>query len=106
MDTQRLRNLTTGKLHTKMADIYQDIEFLTGIDGIMTHMIPNAMEALNPYLMDKVEDMRFWNDVYDKTHLGSFDIEPMNEEERKRFMNIYNKKPNPLEGKKAIVVAV
>lgn len=29
MDIQRLRNLTTGRLHTEMAHIYQDIEYLT-----------------------------------------------------------------------------
>lgn len=48
LDIQRVRNLTTGRLHTKMDDIYEDIEFLTGEKGIMTHMLLRAREAMMP----------------------------------------------------------
>jgi len=106
MDIQRLRNLTTGILHTDMSHVYLDIEYLVGIKGIMTHMIPNALKALKPYLMKKCTDPRFWDDKYDKdkTHIGEFDIEPMNETEQKEFWERYNKLPSPLEGKKVISV--
>lgn len=46
MDVQRLRNLTTGRLHTEIGFVYEDIEHLTGVKGIMTHMMPRAMRAL------------------------------------------------------------
>ena len=35
MDIQRLRNLTTGRLHTQMTDIYMDLDYLTG-QSLMT----------------------------------------------------------------------
>ena len=31
MDIQRLRNLTTGRLHTEMGHIYEDLELITGM---------------------------------------------------------------------------
>ena len=50
MDIQRIRNLTTGSLHTDMDHVYKDIEYIVGEKGIMTHMIPNACSSLEPYL--------------------------------------------------------
>ncbi len=85
MDIQRLRNLTTGRLHTKMADIYQDIEYLTGEPGVMTHMLPDATKALLPYLRTKAPDARLWDGEYDPTHDGEIDIPPMNGEEQAEF---------------------
>ena len=85
MDIQRLRNLTTGRLHTKMADIYQDIEYLTGEPGVMTHMLPDATKALLPYLREKTPDARLWDGAYDTAHVGEIDIPPMNGEEQAEF---------------------
>lgn len=85
MDIQRLRNLTTGRLHTQMADIYQDIEYLTGEPGVMTHMLPDATKALLPYLRTKAPDARLWDGEYDPTHDGEIDIPPMNGEEQAEF---------------------
>lgn len=34
MDIQRIRNLTTGILHTKMEDIHEDIEYLVVTKGV------------------------------------------------------------------------
>jgi hypothetical protein len=106
MDIQRLRNLTTGRLHTKMEHIYQDIEFLTGEKGVMTHMLPNAFRALEPYLRGKVTDSKFWEDVYDTTHTGEIDVLPMDESERKSFWERYGALPSPLAGKQVIGVVV
>jgi hypothetical protein len=76
MDIQRLRNLTTGRLHTDVGFIYQDIEYLTGEKGVMTHMLPNAMRALEPWLREKLSDRRLWDGEYDPSHIGEIDIEP------------------------------
>lgn len=106
MDIQRLRNLTTHKLHTEMGHIYQDIEFLTGMEGIFTHMIPNAMRALAPWLQEKVLDQRFWDGEFDVTHVGEYPIEPMTDEERSEFMKRYGELPSPLFGKKVVAVTI
>ena len=85
MDIQRLRNLTTGRLHTNMADIYQDIEYITGARGVMTHMLPDATKALLPYLREKAPDAMLWDGSYDPAHIGEIDIPPMNGEEQAEF---------------------
>ncbi len=106
MLTQRLRNLTTGRLHTKIDHVYQDIEYLTGEPGIMTHMIPNAMRALEPWLREQVTDARFWDDVHDVTHVGETDVAPMTPTERAAFFERYRTLPSPLAGKPVVVVTV
>lgn len=106
MDIQRLRNLTTGRLHTEVGFIYEDIEYLTGEKGIMTHMLPRAMRALEPALRDQVKDARFWEDKYDTTHTGDVDVRPLNADEMAAFWAAYNAQPNPLDGKYVVVVTV
>lgn len=106
MDIQRIRNLTTGRLHTKMGDVYQDIEYLTGEKGIMTHMLPNACRALGPYLREKLPETKFWEDEYDTTHTGEVEVPPMDEAERKAFWERYGALPSPLSGKQVIGVLV
>ena len=85
MNVQRLRNLTTGRLHTQIADIYQDIEYITGEPGVMTHMLPDAMKALLPYLREKAPDASLWDGAYNPLHVGEIDIPPMNIEEQAAF---------------------
>jgi hypothetical protein len=106
MDIQRLRNLTTGKLHTEMGHIYEDLGILTGEKGLMTHMLPRAMRAVEPWLRDKVKDTRFWDGEYDTNHLGTFDLPLPTEEDQKVFFERFAAMPNPLEGKKVIAVEV
>lgn len=106
MDIQRLRNLTTGRLHTEMGHIYQDIEYLTGEKGIFTHMLPNACRALEPYLREKAPDDKFWEDVCDTAHTGEIEVPPMDEIERKEFWKRYGALPSPLAGKQVIGVVV
>jgi len=43
-DSKRLRNLTTHRLHTKLDHIYEDLEWISGETGLMTHMLPNMLE--------------------------------------------------------------
>lgn len=95
MNNQRLRNLTTGFLHTKMADIYEDIEFLVGQRGIMTHHLPNANRALEPWLREQIADQRFWDGVCDGSHTGETAIEPMNEAAKAEFWKRFEALPSP-----------
>lgn len=85
MDIQRLRNLTTGQLHTKIDDVYTDIEYLVGEKGVMTHMLPAANRALAPYLRTVVPDERFWDGEHDPSHVGEVDVPPMDTEEQEQF---------------------
>lgn len=98
MENQRLRNLTTGRLHTKMDDIYLDIEYLTGEEGVMTHMLPNALKAIRPYLEDHVKDKKFWNGEYDTSHNGDTNIPPMNKEDQNKFWAAFSKMKSPIFG--------
>lgn len=95
MDTQRLRNLTTKKLHTEMDHIYQDMEFLTGMEGIMTHMLPNILTTMLPWLKSKVTDCRYWDDQFDTSHTGTYEITPMNADDKKEVMQRYSDLPHP-----------
>lgn len=87
MDIQRVRNLTTRKLHTDISHVYQDLEHLVGVPGIMTHQIPNALAAIAPWLMVKVPDRRFWDNLHDPLHAGELEIEPMTQIERDAFFH-------------------
>jgi hypothetical protein len=95
MDIQRLRNLTTSRLHTSMDHIYQDIEFFVGSRGIMTHQLPNAGDALLPWLKEQFQDPRLWDGQYDRSHVGDVPVRPMNEEEREGFWQRYKALPSP-----------
>jgi hypothetical protein len=96
MDIQRLRNLTTVRLHTKMRDIYEDIDQLVGVDGVMSHQLPNAIRALMPFLREQVPDERFWDGAYDTTHTGEIEVRSMNDEEQKAFWQRFSGFPDPL----------
>jgi hypothetical protein len=96
MDIQRLRNLTTGQLHTKMEHIYEDIALITGEDGVMTHQLPNACRAMEPYLRDKVADARLWDGEYDITHTGETDVPTMDEAAREAMWKRYGEMPSLL----------
>jgi len=104
MKIQRLRNLTTGKLHTEMGHIYKDLEYITGHGGIMTHMLSRVCKSIEPWLREQVTDPRFWDGQYDTTHRGEFPLEPMTELDVAAAMNRYAAMPNPLAGKSVFVV--
>lgn len=97
MDIQRLRNLTTGRLHTEIGHVYQDIEAITGAQGIFTHQIPNAMRAMEPHLREAVTEPRFWDDAYDVTHVGEIEAPIMNTEQRAAFWQRYAALPSILD---------
>ena len=89
MDNQRLRNLTTGRLHTKIQDIYEDLEYILGEKGLMTHQIPKVLRAETPWLKKTITDPRFWDDAYDPTHAGNTPLpEPTDKEREAMFTNV------------------
>lgn len=94
-DIQRIRNLTTGKLHTEMSHVYLDIEYIVGEKGFMTHMLPNLNRALQPYLKKVISDGRFFDDKYDVTHTGELKINPMGAKDQEEFWERYGKLPSP-----------
>ena len=106
MNIQRLRNLTTGRLHTEMGHIYEDLGFIVGDDGLMTHMLPRVMRAIEPWLREQVTDSRFWDGEYDTSHKGDHPLRAMTAEESKAALELYSAMPNPLEGKQVVVVEV
>lgn len=96
MDIQRVRNLTTGVLHTEIAHVYEDIEQITGESGVLTHQLPSACRALEPWLRERVTDPRFWNGAWDREHVGEVDLPAMDEAERAAFWQRYNALPSAL----------
>lgn len=58
ISNQRLRNLTTG------------------IESIMTHMLPDINDSIQEHLKSQLTDERFWDDLYDSTHTGETEIYP------------------------------
>lgn len=103
---QRLRNLTTGLLHTEVGHIYQDLEIITGEEGLMTHMLPRAMQAVEPWLRQHVTDERFWDGKYDPTHIGEYDLPTPSLQDRETMLEEYIRQPNPLilTGKSVVTV--
>ena len=89
MNAQRLRNITAGRLHTEIAHVYEDLEWITGEKGLMTHMLPAALYAVRPWLEDHVTEKRFWDGECDTTHAGEYDLPEPTKEDRvamlKRF---------------------
>lgn len=105
MQIQRLRNLTTGKLHTEISHVYEDLEWIIGETGLMTHMLPRVAKAVKPWLQNRIDDPRFWNEEYDPTHEGEFRLSPPTEEDRAEMLKRFTAMPDPLEGKPVIILS-
>jgi hypothetical protein len=106
MEAQRLRNLTTGRLHTEMGHIYEDLGAITGEGCLMTHMLPRAMRAIEPWLREHVTDERFWDSEFDVTHTGEIELPTPTKEDRALMFERYKAQPDPLIGKDVIGVVV
>ena len=96
MDIQQIRTLTTGLLHTKIDHVYSTIEYLTNTEGIMPHHIPSAMTALKPFLQQRIQDQRFWDNQYDPSHTGTIEITPLTEEEMQIFWGNFDEEQKKL----------
>jgi len=106
IDCQRLRNLTTGMLHTEMSHIYQDLEMFSGWDSLFTHQLPRVLKALRPWLKEVVEDERFWDGEYDTTHIGELKLPEPTRAERDEMFERYKAQPSPLWDKEVNAVQV
>lgn len=106
MNIQRLRNLTTGYLHTDIGHVYEDLELLTGQKGVMTHMLPRLIRAIEPWLLKVVTDNRFWDDKYDPTHNGEYELPEPTHAEREQVIKNYTAQPDPLANKEVVVVQI
>lgn len=104
MDIQRLRNLTTGRLHTEIGHVYKDLEKITGQKGLMTHMLSRVLRSIEPWLREHVTEPRFWDGKFDTTHTGKFDLPKPTDSDRQAMIKRYKAQPNPLEGKDVIAV--
>jgi hypothetical protein len=87
MDIQRLRNLTTKKIHTNHLDMHQDIEIISRY-YIFDHQTYAALDAIQSFLMKNITDDKFFENKVDKSHNGCYDIPSMNDEERQEFLNL------------------
>ena len=106
IDIQRLRHVTTGRLHTRMEHIYEDLGFIVGDDGLMTHMLPRVCRAVEPWLREQITDARFWDGKYDTTHTGEHPLRAMTPEEKGAAMERYAAMPSPFNRKKVIAIEV
>lgn len=106
MNIQRLRNLTTGRLHTEIGHVYEDLGIITGENGLMTHMLPRAARAVEPWLREHVTEPRFWDGEYDPTHTGDYALPEPTADDRAAMFERYKAQPNPLEGKNVVAVQV
>ena len=104
MDIQRLRNMTTGILHTEISHVYEDLESIIGDRGLMTHMLPMALNSVEQWLREHVTDQRFWDGEHDTTHIGEYQLPQPTAADMEAMFDRYKAQPNPLEGKSVVVV--
>lgn len=99
IDYQRLRNLTTRILHTSsFYHVYCDLESITNKKGLAnsmltTHMLPEIEKVVIPWLRKHVMDQRFWDDKFDITHNGVYELPQPTDEERKEMFALINSQP-------------
>lgn len=62
----------------------------------MTHMLPRACDALEPYLRRVITDRRFWDGKFDKSHVGDIDVHPLPPDDLRAFWERYSHMPSPL----------
>lgn len=94
MTNQRLRNLTTGILHTSLEHVFEDIQTITGKKQVKKNQFLNALKAMEPYLRRVCTDQRLWQHHYDPEHLGDTEVVPMELDEQEKFWRSYKKLEN------------
>lgn len=86
MDVQRVRNLTTGLLHTEMHHCYGDLSVISGLNTIYTHQIPNLTRAVLPWLREKIKDDKFFDGKHNPSEKGVFWLPKPTEDEQKEIV--------------------
>ncbi len=78
-----------------MDHIYEDLGTLTGKKGLMTHMLPRAMRAVEPWLREQELGARFWDGGFDTTHTGQVDLPTPTKEDQALFFERFAAMPKP-----------
>ncbi len=103
----KLRNITTGILHTDIGGVYTFLEEYLGEKGIMTHQLPSACRALEPILKTKLSEEWFTDEWIKEGLDEEIEVEDMTDFERGEFWADYKKKASEMWNKikdKIIVV--
>lgn len=93
IDYQRLRNLTTGILHTKIEYVYKDLEMLFGQGSLWTHQLPDVQRAVAPWLKKYVPEVEFWDGTYDTAHIGTHHLPVPTTDETNDMLKRYMESP-------------
>ena len=89
MDIQRIRNITTGIIHTSFEEMSKDIQMITGIEGVTTIGIPYVGRLAQLFLKEQFPDPRFWERAMDETHVGELEVRNMTMDDRQRIFEAY-----------------
>lgn len=91
--THQTLNITTGFLYTEMGDIYKFFNDVVE-PGIMTHMLPNSMRAIEPILRTKLPANLF--DIPYTPEIANEQVEfEFTDEDKKQFFINYEALPHP-----------
>ena len=101
MDYLRVRNLTTGVVHTSIEDIYKDIQMIFGHQALFNGILCQALGehkiyagvyyAIKPWLFKVVTDQRFWDDSFDVMHTGNYELPDPTTEDRIEMLKLFYK---------------
>lgn len=82
MSLQRLRNFTTGVLHTTVEQRQEDFNFLLDVTRTFHyHMLPFVEQGLVEVLKTRYPDQPLWDQALDQTISGSLNVSAFNESE-------------------------
>jgi hypothetical protein len=89
----RLRNLTSGVLHTNNIDMKEDIELIVGLPIINTFSdLVNASIVIVSFLEERLP-AEFFENGYVPNCQGEIEINPLTSIEQELFMEAFNVKP-------------
>lgn len=86
----KLRNVTSGILHTKIDDVYKFYEEYVKAEGIMTHQLPSAFKALLPILKTKLPEKWFTEEWIKEGLNEVVSVPELTEDELKTFWRSYS----------------
>ena len=106
LTAMRLRNLTTGILHTGIDDIYRDLGAIVGVDGLMTHQLPRVLDCVTPWLKEHIKDPWMWEKKHDPQEDWEWTLPEPTQADRAIMLENYKAMPDPLADKPTIAVVV
>jgi len=81
---QRLRNFTTGIIHTHRLHLAEDASALLGIE-IQESDLDNFIPGIKLFLHTRITQQRFWNCKRDLSHGGFTQFDVMSAEEKQQW---------------------